>query len=252
MLLFGCGSCQMTQMSWAFPAFPNLIFCLIPACLAYYVLLQIEGAPMGRKIEFLLICPVAFVVGIGFMPILVFPLMLLILPLLLLIKLASKKKSAKIVALLGLLPFLFVLGKAKWDERNAGPYYKLDSVKLPSHYAHRLGKNPLPSLSQAQLVQALGEGPDLRRHNASIVLQSQIYKGANVQELESLLKAVRDTVGSSNDRAVIELTQHLESAIAKHQEDAAERQQKLSKPKPTTDASPDSSTAKKQESQQQP
>lgn len=213
MLTLACSSCQMTQLMLAFPAFFQMIWCLVPAFVAYLIAIGKEGAPTSRKAKLTMFFVLAFFAGLAILPVLVFPIMLLVLPLFLLTKLGSKQVSARVAAGLGLLPFVFVLGRAQWLQSQQGPYYKLDHVYLPSHYARNLRNDPFPDLSLEQFLEALTNGPKLRRQNAAIMLQRPAHTNASAEELQAFLDDIKRRVGDSKEEHVTELVRVLERAI---------------------------------------
>lgn len=157
-------------MAWAFPNLFQWIQALLFASLAFLVAGYLEHKKGGRVLEGLIFFGIAFTTGLGFLPVLVFPVLSLIVPLLLLVQVASKNKTARIVALVGLLPLLSVFALGRWDAYRAGPYYRLDSFSIPEHMVGQLRGLDTSDLSDELLLDSLFSRDDIRRHNALVLL----------------------------------------------------------------------------------
>jgi hypothetical protein len=183
----------MARLLWIFPDSFSLIWCLAFASVVYVVIRRREGAKTLELARVLLIFAGLFVVASAF-PILVFPVLLLLLPTFLLAKLGSKAEGVKLLVILGLLPFVWVFGRAKYEESRSGPYYRLDKFKMPTHFAKTLGNHPAPWLTEEQLLEALVRGDATRSHNASALLQARVLQTEDPGRLHSLLQSVQSAM----------------------------------------------------------
>lgn len=180
--LLACGSCQITRLVWMTPSFFLFVKALIFAMLAYVLATGLEENGGQKAITSLIALAVAFVGSMAMFPMLILPLMLMVI-LFLLAKLASERRNVKIVAIIGLLPFLMVL---LWPSKNNGRFSKLDNPKIQlrriSHFAPQIA----PEFEVGYLLEALAEDSERVRDNAAVILKRKIEIEKDPKQLERI------------------------------------------------------------------
>ena len=219
-MYFGCSSCQMMRLSWTVPALPLLVLSLIPAFVFYLFARRQDGTLSGEGLfTNIFVFVGAYMVGIGFLPILVFPIMLLALPLFLLVQLLSKKPKVRMMAILGLLPFVVAIGWQAISQRVHGKYWRLDDSPLPevaiTHLrinAADLGVNP------TELLEGLYNGSTIRSDNVSRILLSRAHRSKDSAELRKTLAELQALQDSGKLTQTPDLTRKFEEAISRRRD----------------------------------
>jgi hypothetical protein len=208
----------MSMMSWSVPVFPRLVLALIPGILCYAIATSIDSNSSGKGFSALLVLGSMYILGVGFLPILFFPLMLLLVPLFLLVRLGSKEKGAKIAALVGLLCFVLSFVFSSLEMRNAGPYWKLEQATFGGDALGQLGPRVSSDYSEEELLEAISGGSRKLRKNAGTVLLYKAQRNKDDDLLRSLLDQLREISRSEpEEQALKEIVRDFESLLDKRQ-----------------------------------
>jgi hypothetical protein len=196
-MTFACASCQMVQL---FPIMPFVLAIAAPIILAYSYCDYQRSGSVGQGITTLLTClglPLLFMV---FMPFLL-PIFVLIIPILLLTRLADKR--CRKTALAGLVASLGAFLISTMIVRGRDKYYELDEYTIKGHMAQTYARRDYPfGLDTKELVAALSNGGPKRAENAQELLKARAYQVGGSERRE-ILELLRST--GSNGQASAEL-----------------------------------------------